>query len=286
MSAGAKFKHAVAAGDPLQIVGVLDPFQAMLTQDMGFQALYLSGGGVANTLFGVPDTGITSMQDVLYEAKRIVANPKVSAPLLVDIDTGWDDPETTVRAFSEAGVAAVHMEDQVAAKLCGHLEGKQLVSKDEMVARIKSAVKGKADPDFVLMARVDAQSVEGLDAALERAQAYVAAGADMIFAEATSELADYTRYKEAIGDVPLLANMTEFGKTPLFKPAELKAAGVNMVLYPRTLERAMLGGAARAAEALKHEGTVEALLHEMLPRAKVNDLLNYDFEVSKAQKNK
>lgn len=216
LSSGQRFRQAVEKEQPLQIVGTINAYCAMLAQEVGFKAIYLSGGGVANTSFGLPDLGMTDLHDVLEDARRITA--VTSVPLLVDIDTGFGGAfniARTIREMERAGVAAVHMEDQVAQKRCGHRPGKELVSTEEMVDRIKAAVDAKTDKDFVLMARTDANSVEGLSAAIDRACAYVEAGADMIFAEALTELKQYPDFCKAV-KVPLLANMTEFGKTPLF----------------------------------------------------------------------
>src|SRR5207302_5789179 len=215
---GARFRAALAAERPLQMAGAINACAAMLAERAGFRAIYLSGAGVANASHGLPDLGMTTLDDVLTDVKRIVAATKL--PLLVDADTAWDDPAETVRAMIEAGAAAIHIEDQVEAKRCGHRPGKQLVSTDAMIARIRAAVSGKTDPDFFVMARTDAVAVEGLDAAIERAQRYAGAGADGIFAEACTELAHFEKFARALG-VPVLANITEFGKTPLFTVEEL-----------------------------------------------------------------
>src|SRR3954463_3331427 len=235
MSPGQKFRAAVAAEKPLQIAGAINAYAALLAQRAGFRALYLSGAGVANHSCGWPDTGKTELADVLVDARRIAR--RVDLPLLVDIDTGWDDPARAVRELAAVGVAAVHLEDQVPAKLCGHLPGKHLVPTAEMVARVKAGVSGKPDRDFVVMARTDAAANEGVPAAIARAQAYVAAGADMIFAEALRSLDDYRAFTAAV-KAPVLANLTEFGQTPYFTLEEMRAAGVALVLYPLSASRA------------------------------------------------
>src|SRR5690348_5299052 len=220
-SAGARFRAALVAESPLQVVGAITAYAGLMARRVGYRALYLSGGGVAANSLGMPDLGISTMEDVLTDARRIV--DATGLPLLVDVDTGWGGAfniARTIRSFERVGVAAVHMEDQVSAKRCGHRPGKEVVSKDEMVDRVKAAVDARTDPAFVIMARTDALAVEGIDAAIERAVAYVEAGADMIFPEAMTELAMYRRFKDAVR-VPILANITEFGKTPLFTTPEL-----------------------------------------------------------------
>ncbi|MES2694731.1 MAG: methylisocitrate lyase [Verrucomicrobiota bacterium] len=270
---GARFRAALAAERPLQIVGTIDAYSALLAQRAGFRALYLSGAGVANASYGVPDVGLTTLDDVLIDARRIAA--RVELPLLVDIDTGWDDPALTVRTLGSAGIAAVQLEDQVPAKKCGHLPGKHLVSTEAMCARVRAAVSAKPDPDFVVIARTDAAAVEGLPAALARAQAYVAAGADAIFAEALTSLADYRQFTAALS-VPVLANLTEFGKTPLLSLDELRSAGVGMVLYPLTAFRAMSSAARDVFTTLRREGTQQSLLPQLQTRAELYDILGYD----------
>ncbi|HIL91918.1 MAG TPA: methylisocitrate lyase, partial [Cycloclasticus sp.] len=237
-SAGLRFREAMAEEKPLQIMGTINAYAALLAERTGYKAIYLSGGGVANTSFGLPDLGVTTLNDVLTDASRITAATDV--PLLVDIDTGWGSAFSiarTIKEFERAGVAAVHIEDQVAAKRCGHRPNKELVTKEEMVDRVKAAADAKTDSDFVLMARTDAYNSEGQQAAIDRACAYVEAGADMIFAEAVYELDDYRAFTAAV-DVPVLANITEFGQTPYFTTTELGEAGASMVLYPLSAFRA------------------------------------------------
>jgi methylisocitrate lyase len=271
-SAGSRFRSALAAEKPLQIAGVLNAYAALLAQRAGFRALYLSGAGVANHSYGWPDTGKTELADVLIDARRIAQ--RVELPLLVDIDTGWDDPERAVRELAAAGVAAVHLEDQVPAKLCGHLPGKHLVSTEEMAGRIRAAVRGKPDPDFVVMARTDAAANEGVSAAIERARAYVAAGADMIFAEALTRLEDYRAFTSAL-NVPVLANLTEFGKTPYFTTTELAAAGVRLVLYPLSASRAAAAAMLETYATIRRDGTQHAAVGRMQTRADLYDTLGY-----------
>jgi len=271
-SPGARFRAALAAERPLQIAGTLNAYAALLAQRAGFRALYLSGAGVANHSLGLPDTGETTLADVLVDARRIAQ--RVPLPLLVDIDTGWENPADTVRALAAAGVAAVHLEDQLPAKLCGHLPGKQLVSPAAMCARIQSAVAGKPDPAFVVMARTDAASVEGLPAALARAHAYVAAGADMIFAEALCTLDDYRAFTAAL-PVPVLANLTEFGQTPLFTLEELRTAGLALALYPLGASRAAAAASLDVYTAIRRDGTQRAALGKMQPRTELYDVLGY-----------
>jgi methylisocitrate lyase len=269
---GAQFRAALAAETPLQIAGAINAYAALLAQRAGFRALYLSGAGVANHSYGIPDTGDTTLADVLTDARRITR--RVALPLLVDIDTGWDDPATAVREMAAAGVAAVHLEDQVPAKLCGHLPGKQIVPAAEMVARVRAAVSGKPDPDFVVMARTDAAGVEGLPAAIARAQACVAAGADMIFAEALHTLADYRAFTAAVG-VPVLANLTEFGQTPYFTVEELRAAGIALVLYPLGASRAAAAASLAVYSAIRRDGTQRSVVEKMQTRADLYATLGY-----------
>jgi methylisocitrate lyase len=271
-SAGSRFRAAVAAEKPLQVVGAINAYAALLAQRAGFRALYLSGAGVANHSYGWPDTGKTELADVLIDARRIAQ--RVELPLLVDIDTGWDDPARAVRELAGAGVAAVHLEDQVPAKLCGHLPGKHLVSADEMAGRVQAAVRGKPAPDFVVIARTDAAAVEGVPAAIRRAQAYVAAGADMIFAEALTRLEDYRAFTAAVG-VPVLANLTEFGKTPYFTTAELAGAGVALVLYPLSASRAAATAMQDVYATIRRDGTQKAAVDRMQTRADLYDILDY-----------
>ena len=269
---GSQFRTALAAEKPLQIVGAINAYAALLAQRAGFHALYLSGAGVANHSYGLPDTGRTGLADVLIDVRRITG--RVELPLLVDIDTGWEDPTATVRALAAAGAAAVHIEDQVPAKLCGHLPGKHLVPPAEMVARVKSAVSGKPDREFVVMARTDAASVEGVPAAIARAQAYVAAGADMIFAEALRTLDDYRAFTAAV-PVPVLANLTEFGQTPAFTREELRAAGVALVLYPLSASRAAAAASLEVYEAIRQVGTPAEVVKKMQTRADLYRTLGY-----------
>lgn len=271
-SPGARFRDALKAERPLQIVGVINAYAAILAADTGFKAIYLSGAGVANASNGVPDVGLTTLEDVLIDVRRITTASDL--PLLVDADTAWDDPRKTVREMIKAGAAAIHIEDQVEAKRCGHLAGKQLVSTDEMVARIKAAVKGKTDPAFVVMARTDAVATEGLEAGIERARAYSNVGADMIFAEALTDLKQYQKFVRLV-KVPVLANITEFGKTPLFTVQELASAGVSMVLYPLSAFRAMNAAALRVYRTLRAEGTQKNVLRDMQTRAELYDFLRY-----------
>jgi methylisocitrate lyase len=271
-SPGSDFRAALAAERPLQIAGAINAYAALLAQRAGFRALYLSGAGVANHSCGLPDTGDTSLADVLIDVRRITR--RVPLPLLVDIDTGWANPTASVREIAAGGAAAVHLEDQIPAKLCGHLPGKQLVSPAEMSARIRAAVAGKPEPAFVVMARTDAASVEGLPAALARAQAYVAAGADMIFAEALPTLADYRAVTSAL-NVPVLANLTEFGQTPCFTLAELRAAGVALVLYPLSASRAAAAASLDVYTAIRTTGTQQSVIGQMQTRTDLYTTLGY-----------
>ncbi len=269
---GNRFRAALAAEHPLQIAGTINAYAALLAQRAGFRALYLSGAGVANHSYGLPDTGLTEREDVLIDARRITR--RVDLPLLVDIDTGWDDPERTVREMEEAGVAAVHIEDQVPAKVCGHLPGKHLVSTEVMVQRVRAAVHGRRDPSFVIMARTDAAANEGVAGAVARAQAYVAAGADMIFAEALTTLEDYRVFTRAVS-VPVLANLTEFGKTPFFTVDQLRDAGVALVLYPLSASRASAAAALEVYTAIHRDGTQAAVVDRMQTRADLYSTLGY-----------
>lgn len=269
---GEKFRAALAAEQPLQIAGAINAYAALLAERAGFRALYLSGAGVANHSYGWPDTGRTTLADVLIDARRITQC--VALPLLVDIDTGWGDPAHTVREMAATGVAAVHLEDQVPLKVCGHLPGKHLVSTADMVARIRAAVAGKPDPSFVLIARTDAAAVEGLPAALARAQAYIAAGADMIFAEALPTLEDYRAFTSAL-KVPVLANLTEFGKTPLFTLEQLRSAGIALALYPLGASRAAAAAALEFYTTLRRDGTQQAVVPKMQTRADLYTTLGY-----------
>ena len=269
---GSKFRNALKAESPLQIVGTINAYSALLAERAGFRALYLSGAGVANHSCGWPDTGKTELADVLIDARRITA--RVDLPLLVDIDTGWDDPARAVREMAAGGVAAVHLEDQVPAKVCGHLPGKHLVSTADMVARVKAAVSGKPDRDFVVMARTDAAANEGVPAAIARAQAYVAAGADMIFAEALRSLDDFRAFTAAI-KVPVLANLTEFGQTPCFTLDELRTAGIAMALYPLGASRMAATASLDFYTTVRRDGTPQSLVPKMQTRADLYTTLGY-----------
>ena len=279
LSPGARLRAALFKEKPLQIVGVINAYAAILAETAGFNALYLSGAGVANASYGIPDTGITTLRDVLTDAQRITA--RVNTPLLVDADTGWDNPAKTAREMSLAGVAGIHLEDQVEAKRCGHLAGKQLVTTREMVNRIKAAARGKADPDFVIMARTDAASTEGIDAAIVRASHYRDAGADMIFAEALTDLAQYRKFVDAVG-IPVLANVTEFGKTPLFNTKQLAAAGIGLALYPLSAFRAMNAAALKTYRTIRGRGTQKSLLKTMQTRSELYQFLGYHGKVDTA----
>lgn len=257
----------------MQIAGVIHAYAAILAQHAGFRALYLSGAGVANASYAVPDLGLTSLKDVLIDVQRITQ--ATTLPLLVDADTGWGNPARTVREMCKAGAAGIHIEDQVEAKRCGHLAGKKLVSPATMVTRIKSAVAGRTDPAFVIMARTDAAAVEGLDAAIARARLYRDAGADMIFAEALTRLDEYQKFTSAV-KIPVLANITEFGKTPLFKTRELKSAGVRLVLYPLSAFRAMNAAALSVFRTLRQDGTQRRVIGAMQTRAELYAFLGYN----------
>lgn len=275
MPPGATFRAALAAERPLQIAGAINAYSALLAARAGFRALYLSGAGVANASLGVPDLGITQPEDVLIDARRITA--AVPLPLLVDIDTGWGSAfaiARTIRDLARAGVAAVHLEDQVAAKRCGHRPGKALVSTGEMVDRLKAAVDARPDGDMVIMARTDAAASEGLAGAIARAQAYVQAGAEMLFAEALTTLDEYREFTAAV-PVPVLANLTEFGRTPLLTVEELQQAGVALALYPLSAFRAMSAAARDVYAALRRDGTQRAVVATMQSRTELYDVLNY-----------
>ena len=275
LSAGAKFRAAVAEESPLQVMGAITAYAGLMAKRVGYKALYLSGGGVAANSLGMPDLGISTMEDVLTDARRIVDATQM--PLLVDIDTGWGGAfniARTVRSFINVGVAAVHMEDQVGQKRCGHRPGKDVVPKDEMVDRVKAAVDARTDPGFVIMARTDAAAVEGVDAAIERACAYVEAGADMIFPEAMKSLDDYRRFKQAV-KVPILANLTEFGSTPFFTTDELRQADVDIALYCCGAYRAMNKAAFHFYETVRREGTQKNIIDTLQTRAELYDFLGY-----------
>lgn len=270
-----RFEQAVKSHVPLQVVGTINAYTAMLAERAGHHAVYLSGAGVANASFGLPDLGMTNLSDVLDDARRITS--ATSLPLLVDIDTGWGHAfniQRTVKEMIKAGVAAIHIEDQVLAKRCGHRPNKAIISQMEMVDRIKSAVDAKTTHDFVIMARTDAFASEGMQAAIDRANACVEAGADMLFPEAIETLDDYKTFCDHVS-VPVLANITEFGKTPLFTVNELESVGVGIVLYPLTAFRMMSHAAIKAYETLKAQGTQQSLLDEMQNREALYDVLNY-----------
>jgi methylisocitrate lyase len=275
LSAGERFRAALREEKPLQVAGAINAYTARLAEATGFKALYLSGGGVAANSLGMPDLGISTMDDVLTDVRRIT--DASALPLLVDIDTGWGGAfniARTIRSMIKAGAAAVHIEDQVGAKRCGHRPGKELVPATEMVDRIKAAVDARTDENFVLMARTDALANEGLAPAIERAQAYVAAGADMIFAEAVTELEQYSKFRKAVG-VPILANITEFGQTPLFTREELGSAGVDIILYCCAAYRAMNAAALKVYEAIRAEGTQKSVVPLMQSRADLYKYLDY-----------
>ncbi|NBC22961.1 MAG: methylisocitrate lyase [Gammaproteobacteria bacterium] len=274
-SAGARFWQALEDERPLQVVGTINAYSALLAGEAGFRAIYLSGAGVANASFGLPDLAMTTLNDVCEDVRRI--SYASDLPLLVDADTGWGSAfmiGRTIRELIRAGAAGCHIEDQVAAKRCGHRPGKALVEAGEMVDRIKAAADGRTDDRFAIMARTDAHAVEGQQAALDRAAQYVEAGADMIFAEALTTLDEYRQFTGAV-DVPVLANMTEFGKTPLFSTDELGEAGVAMALYPLSAFRAMSAAALQVYRTLRAEGTQEAVVDRMQSRAELYDVLGY-----------
>lgn len=278
-SAGARFRQALKDNQPLQIVGTINAYAAMMAQKVGHKAIYLSGGGVANASYGLPDLGMTTLNDVIEDVRRITAASDL--PLLVDIDTGWGGAfniARTIREMERAGAAAVHIEDQVAQKRCGHRPNKEIVSQDEMVDRIKAAADARQDDDFFIMARTDAFQKEGLEAAIERARACVEAGADGIFAEAVTELEHYKAFSEAL-DVPILANITEFGATPLYNCKELAEAGAEMVLYPLSAFRAMNKAAVTVYQNILEKGDQKDVVDLMQTRMELYDFLNYhDFE--------
>lgn len=275
MSAGVRFRQALNEEHPLQIAGAINAYSALLAEKAGFKAIYLSGAGVANASFGLPDLAMTTLTDVCEDIRRISHATEV--PLLVDADTGWGGAfmiGRTVREMVRAGAAGCHIEDQVGVKRCGHRPGKALVESAEMVDRIKAAVDGRTDGDFTIMARTDAHAVEGQQAALDRCAAYVEAGADMIFAEALTTLDEYQQFTSAI-NVPVLANLTEFGKTPMFTTAELANVGVSMVLYPLSAFRAMSRAAENVYRALREDGTQSNVIDTMQTRMELYDVLGY-----------
>ncbi len=274
-SPGARFRAALTKHNPLQIVGTINAYCAMLAEDAGHDAIYLSGGGVANASYGLPDLGITSLNDVIQDVERISYATEI--PLLVDIDTGWGGAfniARSIKAMEKAGAAAVHLEDQVSQKRCGHRPNKAIVSQREMVDRVKAAVDARNDEQFVVMARTDALAVEGMETAVERAVACVEAGADAIFPEAILELEQYAEFAKAV-EVPILANITEFGKTPLFNCRELAAVGVAMVLYPLSAFRAMSKAALEVYQTIAVDGDQKAVLERMQTRTELYEVLGY-----------
>lgn len=274
-SAGTRFRKAVAADKPLQCVGTLNAYHARLAEAVGFKALYVSGGGVAAGSCGIPDLGITTLEDVLVDVRRITAVTRL--PVLVDVDTGWGGPlniSRMVHAMCQAGAAAIHIEDQVQQKRCGHRPRKAIVPQAEMVDRIKAAVDARTDPEFVIMARTDALAIEGLQAAIDRLAASVEAGADMIFPEAVTELDMYRQISMAV-EAPVLANITEFGVTPLFTTSELASAGVSIALYPLSAFRAANAAALRVYQVLRETGTQQSVIDSMQTRAELYEYLGY-----------
>ncbi len=272
---------ALAQENPLQIIGVINAYTAIMAERAGFRALYLSGAGVANACYGLPDLGMTSLDNVLEEVRKITS--VTSLPLLVDVDTGWGHElniERSVQQLIKAGAAGLHIEDQVANKRCGHRDDKKLVDTQEMVLRIKTAVSAKTDSDFMIMARTDAIASEGLDKAIHRANAYILAGADVIFAEAVTSLEEYRILVSKI-KAPLLANITEFGKTPLFTRDELQSVGVQMILYPLSAFRAMNKAALKVYETIRTEGTQKNCIEDMQTRAELYGFLNYEQQEKK-----
>ena len=275
LAAGARLRAAVAEERPLQIIGTINAYSALLAERAGFKAIYLSGAGVANASFGLPDLGITSLNDVCEDVRRITG--ATDLPLLVDADTGWGSAfniSRTTYELTKAGAAGMHLEDQVQAKRCGHRPGKALVAAGEMVDRLKAAADGRSDDSFVIMARTDAHAVEGQQSAIDRALRYVEAGADMIFAEALTTLEEYRQFTNAVR-VPVLANITEFGKTPLFTVRELGSVGVGLVLYPLSAFRAMSKAAEAVYAAIRNEGTQKNLTDRMQTRAELYEVLGY-----------
>ena len=278
---GKNLRKAIQTESPLQVVGVTNPYHGVMAKSAGFMALYLSGSGVATASYGLPDLGMTTLDNVLEDVRRVTT--AVDLPLLVDIDTGWGGAFMIARAMKEmtrAGAAGVHIEDQVQDKRCGHRPGKQIVATAEMQDRIKAAADAKEDKDFVLMARTDAIASEGIDAAVERAVAYVESGADMVFAEAVTELIDYKKFREATG-VPVLANLTEFGRTPAFTLDELASVGVDIALYPLTAFRAANKAAENALRILRTKGTQSEIIGELQTRDELYDYIDYQAYESK-----
>lgn len=275
MSAGAKFRQALLEEKPLQVMGTVNAYAALMAKQVGYRAIYLSGAGVANYSYGLPDLGITSLDDVLTDVRRITA--AVDTPLLVDIDTGWGGAFNigrTIKEMIKAGAAAVHIEDQVAQKRCGHRPNKEIVAKEEMVDRVKAAVDAKTDANFIVMARTDSLQKEGLSGVIDRACAYVEAGADAIFAEAMTDITHYKKVCDAVG-VPVLANITEFGDTPYYTTTELGEQGIGMVLYPLSATRAMQKAALAVYEAVRRDGTQVNVLESMQKRKELYEFLNY-----------
>lgn len=275
ISPGKKFRLALTLEKPLQIIGTINAYTAIMARNTGYRALYLSGAGVANMSYGLPDLAMTTLDNVLEDVRRITS--AVDLPLLVDIDTGWGNElmiARVIKAMINAGVAAIHIEDQVQDKRCGHLPGKQLVSCDEMILRIKAAVAARTDPDFIIMARTDAFANEGMDGLIQRAIAYRDAGADMLFPEAMQTLDQYSKIKEAVG-IPILANLTEFGKTPLFTLEELNQAHVDMALYPLSVARAMNLAARKMLQEIRENGTQRNQLDQMQTRDELYHYLDY-----------
>ncbi len=275
MSAGARFRQALKDERPLQVAGTVNAYTALLAEKAGFKAIYLSGAGVANASFGMPDLAMTTLTDVCEDIRRITNATDV--PLLVDADTGWGGAfmiARTIQEMTRSGAAGCHIEDQVAVKRCGHRPGKALVETSEMVDRLKAAVDGRTDDDFIIMARTDAHAVEGQQAALERSAAYAEAGADIIFAEALTTLDEYRQFTSTI-DVPVLANLTEFGQTPMFTTAELAEAGVDLALYPLTAFRAMSKAAENVYRAVREDGTQKGVIDTMQTRMELYDVLGY-----------
>ena len=278
-SAGSRFRKQLDQERPLQIVGVINAYCALLAENTGFRALYLSGAGVANAAFGLPDLGLTSLNDVTEEVRRIT--DVTNMPLMVDADTGWGDTfniARTVKQLTKAGAAAMHIEDQAQSKRCGHRPNKVLVSSEEMVGRIKAAVDAKTDAQFVIMARTDAFASEGLSATIDRANAYAEAGAEMIFAEALSTLDDYQTFTQAVS-VPVLANITEFGKTPMFTVDELSQVDISLILYPLSAFRAMNQAALEVYQTIRQQGSQQSIINRMQTRDELYEILNYhDYE--------
>ena len=275
VSAGHRFRAAIASERPLQVIGTINAYSALLAARSGFRAIYLSGAGVANASFGLPDLGVTTLNDVCEDVRRITGASEL--PLLVDADTGWGAAFSiarTTRELIRAGAAAMHLEDQVQAKRCGHRPGKALVAREEMVDRIRAAVDARSDAGFVVMARTDAHAVEGQQAAIERAASYVEAGADMIFAEALTTLDEYRQITRTVS-VPVLANITEFGRTPLFTVSELRDAGLRLVLYPLSAFRAMSRATTAVYDAIRRDGSQQAVVDQMQTREELYEVLGY-----------